>query len=77
MSTPLAVARERLGFSQSALADRLGMAQASISRLERVPALDRRTRLAVRQLAADCGVDVSDIQAFSPPANPATGTAQA
>ncbi len=56
MNHMLAV-RTRLKLSQNAMGGKLGLRQATVSRMEAgLMLIDQRTRLAIRQVAADAGV---------------------
>lgn len=58
----LAEARKKAGLTQKQLADRVGVPQSQISRLEKSP--ERTTVRTMKRLAAALGVNISALMAF-------------
>jgi DNA-binding XRE family transcriptional regulator len=59
----LAQARKKAGLTQKQLADRLGMPQSQISRIEKNP--DRTTLRTMKRVAVALGVEVGELLAFA------------
>jgi ribosome-binding protein aMBF1 (putative translation factor) len=59
----IAAARKRAGLTQKRLADRLGVPQSQISRMERNP--DRTTVRTMKRIAAALGVDATALLSFA------------